>query len=211
MWQTGWTVINLVSSALYTSIGFDNRSIVFLCFSVCIQCNYTEQNANWTKTVFRATCQELASGKYCLGFGGEWHAAICVLAMWYASGLRLADSMLLYMHVGSTVQITIPVWLRQASGMSLRQASGMSLNYLWVVMGSYLVASNLGFSFQILSHSSPRPKTNPSADRFQYRVRFSAHYTASDTRGRWGLGMRLVSQLWSKISCKTKGKVWVWG
>ena len=37
----------------------------------------------------------------------------------------------------------------------------------------------------------PRPKTNPSTDRFQY-ARFPACYTASDTRARWGLGTRLV-------------------
>ena len=34
---------------------------------------------------------------------------------------------------------------------------------------------------------SPRPKTNPSADRFQYRV-----YTGSDIRAGWGLGTRLA-------------------
>ena len=27
----------------------------------------------------------------CSGCGGEWHVAECALAMWYASGLRLAD------------------------------------------------------------------------------------------------------------------------
>ena len=27
----------------------------------------------------------------CSGFGGEWHAAECVYAMWYVNGLRLAD------------------------------------------------------------------------------------------------------------------------
>ena len=34
---------------------------------------------------------------------------------------------------------------------------------------------------------SPRPKTNPSADHFQYHVR----YTGSDIRAGWGLGTRL--------------------
>ena len=34
----------------------------------------------------------------------------------------------------------------------------------------------------------PRPKTNPSADCFQYCV----HYTGSDIRAGWGLGTRLV-------------------
>ena len=33
----------------------------------------------------------------------------------------------------------------------------------------------------------PRPKTHPSADRFQYHAR----YTASNTRAGWGLGTRL--------------------
>ena len=39
---------------------------------------------------------------------------------------------------------------------------------------------------KIGSSLGPRPKTNPSADRFQYRAR----YTASDTHAGWGLGTR---------------------
>ena len=36
-----------------------------------------------------------------------------------------------------------------------------------------------------------RPKTNPSADRFQYRAR----YTGSDICAGWGLGTRLVQMI----------------
>ena len=40
----------------------------------------------------------------------------------------------------------------------------------------------------------PRPKTNPSTDRFQYCMR----YTGSDIRTGWGLGMRLIHRIfWS--------------
>ena len=38
---------------------------------------------------------------------------------------------------------------------------------------------------------SPRPQTNPSADRFQYRMRG----TGSDIRTGWGLGERLTVSL----------------
>ena len=38
---------------------------------------------------------------------------------------------------------------------------------------------------------SPRPQTNPSADRFQY----PACYTGSDIRAEWGLGARLVQNM----------------
>ena len=54
---------------------------------------------------------------------------------------------------------------------------------------------------------SPRPKTNPSVDRFQYRAwgrKFPAHYTGSDICAGWGLGTRLHRLVLKRIHpCKT--------
>ena len=56
--------------------------------------------------------------------------------------------------------------------------------YLWLIQSQMKLDTS---QVEVEPSLGPRPKTNPSADRFQYRAR----YTGSDIRAGWGLGTRL--------------------